>query len=199
MSALVLLMRNDNPRDLGYQIYRSLSHRRSPNTEPSSFADAVAWFVRAASGNISAAARLAGVSRRSMRDYVAGGGATPERRRSLIRSALGSERRARLSSRRESRLRDPGSLVNATLVGHYNYDVEQRGASGDRRPVQIGRYLADDAGEQLADAFLDGVGVEGMRELFASLCTEDATGFFERTMALPPSDPHGWTVTSVTL
>lgn len=194
-------MRTYDPSDLGYNIYRAMTGRKSPNTEPTSFADALGWFVKAAGGNVSAAARLAGVPRRTFRDWTEGKGLGPRsaaRRAEVRRSATISERAARFGTRREARIRASESLAGATVTGAYNYDVNN-GAKGERKPIQIGEYLSDDAGEQLADAFMNGASPAELREVFASCLTEDATGFYERTMALPPTDNHGWTVSNVTL
>lgn len=191
-------MREYDSGDLGYQLYRALTHRKSPNTEPTSFADALVWFTKAAGGNISAAARLAGVPRRTFRDWTEGKGLGPRsavRRREVTRSATISERMARIGTRREARLRASESLAGAKITGFYNYD----GKSTDRKPITIGEYLGDDAGEQLVNAFMSGASPAELREVFAENLTNDPTGFYERTMALPPTDDHGWTVSHVTL
>jgi hypothetical protein len=184
--------------DLGYQLYRAMTGRKSPNTEPTSFADALVWFTKAAGGNVSAAARLAGVPRRTFRDWTEGKGLGPRsaaRRAEVKRSATISERMARIGTRREARLRTSESLAGATVTGFYNYD----GKSNDRRPILIGDYLSDNAGDELVDAFMSGASPAELREVFAANLTNDATGFYERTMALPPTSDHGWTVSHVKL
>ena len=180
-------MRQHDPLDLGTQIYRSFAHR-SPNTEPTSFADAVGWFVKAASGNVSAAARLAGVPRRTMRDWVAGKPTSDERRAQIVASAQMSERRARLAPGREKRLRALDGPGATSLVGTYNY------GDGDEREVLIGPYLDEGTIPDMLDAYLSGASPEDLRERFADHITNDPTGFYPRTLALPPSDDHGWVV-----
>ena len=180
-------MRQHDPVDLGTAIYRSFAHR-SPNTEPTSFGDALGWFVKAAGGNVSAAARLAGVPRRSMRDWLAGTSTPgPERRAHVAATAQLSERRARLAPGREKRIRALDGPGATSLVGTYNYD-------GDEREVLIGPYLDDTTIPDMLDAYLSGASPEDLRERFAGHITNDPTGFYPRTLARPPSDDHGWTV-----
>lgn len=183
-------MRRHHPHDLGTAVYRAIA-QRSPNTEPTSFADALAWFVKAAGGNVSAAARLAGVPRRSMRDWL-GGKSTPgaERRAQVAASARLSERRARLGGARETRLRGLPS-AGITVVGYYNYD------GPPERDAEVGRYMDPGAADQLVDAYLTGADPGELRGLFSSLITQDASGFYPGTMANGPNDDHGWTVTQV--
>lgn len=187
--------REYHPGDLGTAVYRALAGGKSPNTEPSSFADALGWFVKAAGGNVSAAARLAGVPRRSMRDWLSGK-STPgmERRRALRDSARFSERRSRLTPRRESRLRGRSS-DGIVIKGRYNYDALD--GLYDNRNVTIGPYMDDGVIERLVDAYLSGSGPTEMRQIFAEH-VNDPSGFYSRTMALPPTDDHGWTVERVT-
>jgi hypothetical protein len=186
-------MRQHHPYDLGTAIYKALSGGRSPNTEPTSFGDALGYFVKAAGGNVSAAARLMGVPRRSLRDWL-GGVSTPkgDRRRDVARSAQLSARRQRLTPRSEARVRgrDPQGM---TLVGRYNYDFLD-GVTEARR-CQIGPYLDDDTVPELVDAYLSGASPADLRALFASKIN-DPSDFYSRTMALPPTDDHGWTVSS---
>lgn len=178
--------------DLGAKTYSAIS-TRGMSTEPSSWAGALGWFVRAAGGNVSAAARMAGVPRRSMRDWVAGV-SRPKgpRAAALIQTAKVSERRARLKPGREARLRN-GTPANITLVGTYNYD------GGNPRTVLIGNYMDDDALDELVDAYLSGADAGELREVFADQITNDPSGFYERTMRRGPGDSHGWTVQVVTL
>jgi hypothetical protein len=190
------MSRTWDPGDLGGHLYRGVAQSRtgrgwSPNTEPTSFTDALGWFVRAAGGNVSAAARLAGVPRRSFRDWLDGKSRPPAQRRSQVaRSAQLSERRSRLKPGRERRLRglDPAGV---SITGSYNYD-------GKKRTVELGRYLDDDAMVAVVDAYLNGADAAGMREALADRINEP-TGFYARTFALSPSHDHGWTVTSLTL
>jgi len=188
-------MRQHHPYDLGTAIYKALSGGRSPNTEPTSFGDALGYFVKAAGGNVSAAARLMGVPRRSLRDWL-GGVSTPkgDRRRDVARSAQLSARRQRLTPRREARLRGLTDSQGVVLVGQYNYDTAS-GIDEDRR-VMIGHYLDDDTVPELVDAYLSGASPADLRDLFASK-VNDPSDFYSRTMALPPTDDHGWTVNSI--
>lgn len=178
--------------DLGTRTYAAIS-QRSMNTEPSSWTAALGWFVKAAGGNVSAAARLAGVPRRSMRDWVSGV-SRPKgpRAADLIRSAQLSERRARLRPGREARLRN-GNPDSIQVVAVYNYD------GGTPRTCDVGKYMEPDALDQLVDAYLSGADEEQMREVFADQITQDPTGFYAQTMARGPDDSHGWTVHAVTL
>jgi hypothetical protein len=99
---------NHDPNDLGVQVYRAIA-QRSINTEPDSIDDAVDWFVRKAAGNLSLAARLAGVPRRSMRDYASGiSRPKGDRAAAMVQTARLSERRARLGPQREARIRAAG-------------------------------------------------------------------------------------------
>lgn len=178
-----------NPADLGSAVYRAISGGKSPNTEPTSFADALGWFVKAAGGNVSAAARLAGVPRRSFRDWLDGKSSPGADRRGQVSAAARlSERQARLTPKRTARLRgrEPDGIV---LKGVYNYD-------GEPRTVEIGRYMIDGAIDALLDAYLNGASPEDLREVFADHI-DDPSAFYSRTMALGPSDDHGWTVERV--
>jgi hypothetical protein len=189
-----------DPNDLGTCLYRAIAvtgqgkgRGYSPNTEPTSFGDALKWFMRAAGGNVSAAARLAGVPRRSMRDYLDGvSSPKDERRRQIAKSAQLSARRERLKPGREARLRRAGS-GDVVVIGRYNYDPDR-----DMREARIGPYLDDDTVSILIDAYLSGASPADLRE---TLCDHlnDPNGFYQRTMSLPPTDEHGWTVGSVTL
>lgn len=181
-----------NQADLGTRTYAAIA-QRSMNTEPSSWTAALGWFVKAAQGNVSAAARLAGVPRRSMRDWLAGiSRPKGPREADLIRSAQLSERRARLRPGRETRLRN-GTVGNVTVVGIYNYD------GGNPRTCHVGKFMEPDAVDQLVDAYLAGADEEQLREVFADQITQDPTGFYAQTMARGPNDDHGWTVHTVTL
>lgn len=184
-----------DPNDLGAQVYKAISGR-SINTEPDDFPGALRWFMRKG-GNPSAAARLAGVPRRTMRDWLDGKGLGPRssaRRAALVESARLSERRARLRPGREARIRaagDGGDVVDIQVTGAYNYD----GVMEDRAPIMVSEYMPTDAGDQLVDAYLNGAGPDELRTLFADLI-EDAP-FYANTMGLPPDDDHGWTVSNV--
>lgn len=181
-----------HPKDLGTAVYRALSGGRSPNTEPSSFADALKWFVKAAGGNVSAAARLAGVPRRSFRDWMDGKSSPGQQRRDQVAaSARLSERRARVTPGREKRLRGRAS-DGIVITGSYNYDP------GPRK-VAIGQYMADGVIDDLLDAYLNGAQPDELREIFAVGITDDPSGFYASTMDQGPTDTHGWTVDHVTL
>lgn len=179
-------------RDLGDALYRALSNGRSPATEPDSVAGSIAWYMKHA-GSESAAARMAGIPRRTFRDWRSGaskpkGGRGGE----LVRAARQGERRLRLKPGREARLRDadPSAIkMHAT----YNYD------GIERKNINIGQYLDDDAMNDFCDAFLAGADIDGLRDTFADSITQDDSGFYERTMRLPTTDSHGWTVENITL
>lgn len=189
------MARNWDLGDLGTHVYREVAHTRhgrgwSPNTEPTSFTDAVGWFMKQAAGNISAAARLAGVPRESFRDWTRGK-STPnaQRRAQVARSAQLSERRDRLRPGRESRLRDIDTS-NVTVKAVYNYD------GGAPRTLKLGDYMDDGAIERLVDVYLNGGDASELRESFAAEVM-DPNGFYTRTLAQPPTDDHGWTVSSL--
>lgn len=176
------------------QVYRAIAGR-SINTEPSTFSDALSWFMRKG-GNPSAAARLAGVPRWTMRDWLAGKGLGPRsaaRRDALVESARLSERRARLGPKKEARIRAAGggAIYDIQVTGSYNYD----GASSTRPAITISDYMESDAGEQLVDAYLSGAGPDELRTLFANLIVD--APFYAETMGLPPGSEHGWWVTDL--
>lgn len=187
-------MAKHDPRDLGAQVYKAISGR-SINTEPQTFSDALRYFTRLAGGNISAAARLAGVPRRTFRDWTEGKGLGPrsaDRRGEVARSAKLSSRRERLGARKEAKLRAAGEdAVDIELTGYYNYD----GDPDPRAPIIISEYMDPDAGNRLVDAYLAGAGPDELRELFADLITD--APFYAQTMGLPVTDEHGWTVTNL--
>ncbi len=189
-------MPRHDPNDLGSRVYKALAGR-SVNTEPATITEAVGWFLRAAQGNVSAAARLAGVPRRSMRDWVSGvSKPRGARAAGLIDSARLSERRNRLGPVRERRWRaagGDGAVHDIVLTGAYNYDP----GTSDREPITISKYMEPDAGDQLVSAYLAGAGPDGLREKFAELITDSP--FYAETMALPPGAEHGWTVSNLTL
>lgn len=181
-------------RDLGDALYSAITrragsgHGASMRTEPSDFSSALKWFVKAAGGNVSAAARLAGVPRRSLRDWL-DGKSTPgaQRRRALVGSARLSSRRERLRPGREKRLRDPQAVW---LTGSYNYDDD----GDDRNPIRISDFLDDGTMDRVIDAYLAGADAAGLRETFTDGIADP---FYGTTMALPPTDEHGWSVTAI--
>jgi hypothetical protein len=182
-----------DPHDLGAQVYKAIAGR-SVNTEPHTATDAVAWFMRQAGGNISAAARLAGVPRESMRDWAKGiSKPKAARGEALAKSAQLSERRARLGPRKEARLRAAGDspVIDIQVTGSYNYDD----APENRAPIVISEYMDTDAGDQLVDAYLAGAGPGELRELFADLIVD--APFYAETMGLPPADTNGWWISNV--
>lgn len=186
--------RHYDPADLGAQVYKALAGR-SINTEPTTIPEAVSWFLRQAQGNVSAAARLAGVPRRSMRDYAEGKSRPKgDRGAAMVQSAKLSERRARLGPRKEARIRGAGNggdLIDIQVTGSYNYD----GATDNRAPIMISEYMDTDAGDQLVDAYLSGAGPGELRELFAGLIVD--APFYAETMGLPPGNEHGWWITDL--
>lgn len=192
-------MARHDPRDLGAQVYRAIAGR-SINTEPSTFSAALSWFMRKG-GNPSAAARLAGVPRRTMRDWLEGKGLGPRsqaRRDALVESARLSERRARLGPKKEARIRALGPRMGQsgggiTVTGSYNYDDSPE----SRAPIPMQQYMLPSAGDQLVDAYLNGAGPEQLRELFADLI--DDAPFYHRTLRLPPDDRDGWQIDNVTI
>ena len=177
--------------DLGDALYRAIC-RRSPATEPNSFRDAVGWFVANAGGNVSAAARAAGVSRRTFRDWLEGKGHGTARAGDVLAAARAGERRKRLRPGREKRLRamDPSGMQ---VHGAYNYDPKVGG-----RTVDAGRYVAPGVMGELLDAFLSGASLAELRQTFADNML-DPSGFYPTTFALSSENPHGWDVSSVDL
>lgn len=194
-------MRQHNPNDLGSAIYRALGGR-SPNTEPTSFADALKYFMRQAGGNKAAAARLMGVPRESLRDWVRGI-STPKinRRREIAKSAQLSARAQRMGPAKLARLTGRSS-EGITVKGAYNYDILQSirdGGDGSEcgRTVDVGQFMPDGAVDQIVSAYLNGASPDDLREEFAGLIN-DPLGFYSQTMALPQEHDHGWTVDRVT-
>jgi hypothetical protein len=187
------MSRDVDPGDLGGRLYTAVAgNRASMNTEPSGFSDALKFFLRAAGGSVSAAARLMGVPRRTARDWYAGKGLGPrsaERRRHVAESATVSSRRQRLAAGREGRLRG-GDQYDIVVKGVYNYD------GGEERDVRIGPYLDDGTLDAVVDAYLDGADAAELRQLFADHITDP---FYQRTMGNPPTDDDGWTVNQVVL
>lgn len=186
-----------DPHDLGAQVYKAISGR-SINTEPDSFTDALSYFTRLAGGNISGAARLAGVPRRTFRDWLDGKGAGPRsaaRREDVARSAKLSARRERLRPGREARIRAAAQdgVFDISMTGGYAYD----GTTDARAPIMISEYMDEGAGEALVDAYLDGAGPDELRTLFADLIVD--APFYAETMKLPPGDTHGWWVSDLTI
>jgi len=182
-----------DPRDLGTRLYAAVS-TRSPNTEPTSFTDALAYFRRLAGGSVRAMSTLMGVPRRTLRDWLAG--ATPRdasKRRAIAQSATLSARRDRLKPGRESRLRG-NDVEDVIIVARYNYSDDE-----DEREVEIGRYLDADTIDHLVDSYLNGTSPADLRLEFADKITGDETGFYTRTFANPASSDDGWTVRVVRL
>lgn len=181
--------------DLGEALYRAIARtaggsRASMKTEPSSFAGALRFFVGMAGGNVSAAARLAGIPRRSFRDWMAGTSRPGKQRQGqLVDSARMSSRRDRLTPRRENKLR--ASDADVVVKGSYNYDD----GGSERAPIRIGDYLDPGTMDAVVDIYLNGGDAADMRERFAEGITDP---FYSMTMALSPNDEHGWTVSSVT-
>lgn len=179
--------------DPGEAIYRAIC-RRSPATEPQTFNQAVGWFIANAGGNLSAAARAAGVPRRTFRDWTEGKGHGTARAGAVLAAARAGERRARLRPGREKRLRraDPGAVV---VRGRYNYDEGRGGV----RVAQVGRYAGPSLIDDVLDAFLSGATLAELREVFAGGITGDATDFYPQTLGNPTSSAHGWDVTGIDL
>lgn len=186
-----------DPHDLGAQVYKAISGR-SINTEPDSFTDALGYFSRLAGGNISAAARLAGVPRRTFRDWLDGKGTGPRsaaRREQVALSAKLSARRDRLGPKREARMRAAAGSggFDIQITGGYSYD----GNTDARAPIMISDYMDPYAGDALIDAYLAGAGPDELRREFANLIVD--APFYAETMALPPASTHGWWVTDLTI
>lgn len=183
------------PDDLGAHLYRAIAGR-SHRTEPQNFAQALGWFVRAAQGNVSLAARMMGVPRRTARDWLDGKGLGPRsaaRRSAVLDSARLSVRRERLKPGREKRLRGKPEVVSEIEIeGTYVYD-----GGGAERTVEIGRYLIPSTMSRVIDVYLAGGTPEDLRAEFAA-CIDDPAGFYDRTMMHGPDD-GGWSVTSVNL
>ncbi len=179
-------------RDLGEALYGAIAGGRSSTSEPGTFADAVAWFV-AAAGSVAGAARLAGVPRRTFRDWVSGKGTKPGRASGLIAAAKQGERRRRLTRDREQRLRNTRPR-DVHVSGSYNYDTPPI----ERSNIAIGQFLRSGAIDDVIDAYLAGGDEDELRETFAD-AIDDPRDFYGPTMHNPSSDEHGWTITSLNL
>ena len=178
--------------DIGEAIYHALaSPSRSPFTEPASFGDAVRYVLAAAGGNISSAARMAGVPRKTFADWTNKGVRPRDAARlaGVVGLARRMERRRRLPRGREKRIRkmDP---TGCTFTGVYRYD--QRAYDKDARDVKIGPYLRPGVYNALCDAFLAGASVEGLRAVFAAHVDDPAE--FYPTVGNDPSSDEGWGV-----
>lgn len=174
--------------DFGDALYRAVSGR-SPETEPRSMTAALAVFVRHA-GSVAGAARLAGVPRRTMRDWLSGKHSPRgDRRNVVIQAAVKVERRGRLRPGRERRLR-AGGEGNVHIAGRYRYDEHGRGS------VDLGRYLQAGAIDAVIDAYLDGADGDQLGDVLADHIADPAQ-FYART--LRSDDPQGWEIHRVNL
>lgn len=182
---------------MGEALYRAIC-KRSPHTEPQTFGQAVGWFVARAGGNVSAAARAAGVSRRTFRDWLDGKGHGTARAGDVLAAARAGERRERLKPGREKRLRR-APAAGMTFAGRYNYDGKPGKEAPTRSPVQIGRYVQPDTIGHLIDLFLSGASLDALRDGLAGSATEDPTGFYMGTLGHTHNEDHGWSVDSVDL
>lgn len=178
--------------DPGEAMYRAIC-RRSPYTEPNTFGQAVGWFIARAGGNVSAAARAAGVPRRTMRDWLAGKGGKTARAGDMVAAARAGERRERLRPGREKRLRrvDPGGMV---VRGKYNYD----GKNAPDRAASVGRFAQPNLINDVLDVFLAGGSLEQIRDAFAGNIN-DPSGFYSTTLGLSHENDHGWSVDEIDL
>lgn len=176
--------------DIGEAIYRALSGR-SPFTEVASFGGAVGYLLGAAGGNIAAAARMAGVPRKTFADWARKGVQPKDaaRRAAVFNLAKRAERRARLPRGREKRIRKM-TPIGASFTGVYRYD--QRAWDKESRDVKIGPYMDPNVYNALCDAFLNGASPEGLRAVFAAH-VDDPAGFYQ-TVGNDPSADEGWGV-----
>jgi hypothetical protein len=172
--------------DIGEALYRAISNGRSPHTEPNTLDRALRWYVKQA-GSVAGAARLAGMPRRSFRDWL-DGKSRPRGGRSsaLIAGAIRGERRARLTRGREKKLRqlDPQDWRLEGAV--YTYD------GVERNEVLIGHWMGGDPINALVDAFLGGSSIHELRGVFVDHI--QGAPFYEETMQHPAGHEHGWTV-----
>lgn len=160
--------------DLGEAIYREITGGRSPHTEVRGGWSAAVEYLVGEAGSARAAARELGVSESTFRGWRHG--RTPRDGGDyVLDAARRMQRRARLRPGREARLRKPGALGDAKLVGRLSYD----GAPEPDRDVEIGDYL-DEVQNDLVDAYLDGAGLDELAEIF----TDGVSGapFYEDTL-----------------
>lgn len=169
--------------DLGEVIYREITNGRSPHTEVTSWSDALELIVGEA-GSGRAAARELGIAETTLRGWRHG--RTPRDGGDFVLdAALKMQRRARLRPGREARLRKPGALGEAKLVGRLSYD----GAPEPDRDVGIGDYLSE-VQNDLVDAYLDGASLDELAEIFVD-GIEGAT-FYEETMGAGGAGHMEW-------
>lgn len=174
--------------DLGEVIYRNLAGGMPSGAEPRTLRQALDWLVDRA-GSVSAAARSAGVPRRTMRDWISGKHQPRgPRRDAIVRTALEGERARRLSDDRARRLRQAGPS-GIHFHGRYAYQPVPR-------HVRIGRYMLPDTMDRIVTAYQKGASPDQLRMIFAA-GIDDPSGFYPRTLGLPPSHQHGWGIDKV--
>lgn len=169
--------------DLGEAIYREITGGRSPHTELRGWSDALEFIVGQA-GSGRAAARELGIAETTLRGWRHG--RTPRDGGDyVLDAARRMQRRARLRPGREARLRQPGALDDAKLVGRLSYD----GAPEPDRDVMIGDYMAD-VQNDIIDAYLEGASLDELGEIFL----EGITGadFYSETMGPDGGDHMSW-------
>lgn len=142
--------------------------------EPDDFADALDWFVDEHDGNVSAAARSAGVSRTTFRRWLAGGSTSAGRSSSILAGAR--------AGFRVSGLDVSGDLSGLRITATLFYAGGGVVKGSEDRDLPIGDYLDAWVGDALIEAYLDGAGPDELERLFAA-GVNDNGGFYESTFA----------------
>lgn len=172
--------------ELGEALYRAICGRQS-RTEISGLGKGLNWLL-GRSGSKAEAARALGVPRSTFTRWLAGAKPRGQRGDDTFKTLLKMQRRARLTPRRERKLR-AAPARDTMITGSYRYDQ-------DHREVRIGIYLDPSTINQLVDAFLDGASTEQLAEIFHENILDD--GFYERTFDPHNEDPDdSWDVKEV--
>jgi hypothetical protein len=176
--------------DPGEAIYRHITGGKQSRTEIRTFGDAVKFLVRRY-GSASNAARAAGVPPSSFRHWASGKRKpTSERAGDILDMALLAQRRGRLSKKRERELRAP--LDGFKMVGRLTYDS----APEPDRELGLDPYLADDLGDQLVDAYLDGATPDELAAILSDALSD--APFYQDTLDPYSDDGHlAWDVDSI--
>lgn len=174
--------------ELGEALYREITNGRSPYTEVATFGGAVEYFLTSAGGIAAAAARAAGVPASTFRGWMRGRQPKTGNAAGMVGAAIRAQRRERLPRGREKRLRRPGALDDAKIVGGLTYGSTPE----PDRDIDLGAYL-DEVQDALIDAYLDGEPIEVLAEIFHDGIT--GAPFYEQTFE--PGAEMGWDISDL--
>jgi hypothetical protein len=176
--------------DPGEAIYQHITNGKPSSSEVRSFGDAIRYLV-GEFGSASNAGRAAGVAPSSFRHW-ASGKRKPSRDKQdeIFDLAQAMQRRARLSRKRERKLRQP--VTGFKMVGRLTYDSTPE----PDRDVTLGPYLDDNVGDRLVDAYLDGASTDELAEILAESIAD--APFYEETFDPYNDDQHlRWDIDSI--